>query len=77
MAKRIRSCPFAGIKTEGWTSVCKLKDGETTDDLYAFLTYPPNAEVGAPIVLLSMLHVCAPGLIQGEVPRRQRIVFGV
>lgn len=40
-----------------------------------------NAEVVAPIVLLSMLaatlHVCAPGLIAGEVPRRQRIVFGV
>jgi putative SOS response-associated peptidase YedK len=38
---------FAGIKTEGWTPVRKLKDGETTDDLYAFLTCPPNAEVGA------------------------------
>ncbi|MFY9289246.1 MAG: SOS response-associated peptidase family protein [Methylorubrum rhodinum] len=38
---------FAGIKTEGWTSVRKLKDGETADDLYAFLTCPPNAEVGA------------------------------
>ena len=40
------SC-FAGIKTEGWTSVRKVKDGETTDDLYAFLTTEPNAEVGA------------------------------
>jgi hypothetical protein len=72
---------FAGIRAEGWTSVRTFKDGETTDDLYAFLTCPPNAEVGAPIVLLSMLtatlHVCAPGLIAGEVPRRQRIVFGV
>ncbi|KAB7786020.1 SOS response-associated peptidase [Methylorubrum populi] len=38
---------FAGIKTEGWTSVRKVKDGETTDDLYAFLTTEPNAEVGA------------------------------
>ena len=38
---------FAGIRTEGWTSVRKLKDGATTDDLYAFLTCPPNAEVGA------------------------------
>ena len=38
---------FAGIKTEGWTSVRKVKDGETTDDLYAFLTTDPNAEVGA------------------------------
>ena len=25
----------------------KVKDGETTDDLYAFLTTEPNAEVGA------------------------------
>ncbi|WP_437872004.1 SOS response-associated peptidase [Methylorubrum extorquens] len=38
---------FAGIKTEGWTSVRRVKDGETTDDLYAFLTTEPNAEVGA------------------------------
>jgi putative SOS response-associated peptidase YedK len=33
--------PFA------WTSVRKVKDGETTDDLFAFLTCPPNAEVAA------------------------------
>ncbi|ACK81475.1 SOS response-associated peptidase [Methylorubrum extorquens] len=38
---------FAGIKTEDWRSVRKVKDGETTDDLYAFLTTEPNAEVGA------------------------------
>lgn len=38
---------FAGIKTEGWSSVRKVKDGETTDDLFAFLTTDPNAEVGA------------------------------
>jgi putative SOS response-associated peptidase YedK len=38
---------FAGIQVPGWTSVRKLKDGETTDDLYAFLTCEPNAEVGA------------------------------
>lgn len=25
----------------------KVKDGETADDLYAFLTTEPNAEVGA------------------------------
>ena len=30
-----------------WTSVRKLKDGETKDDLYAFLTTEPNAEVAA------------------------------
>jgi hypothetical protein len=30
-----------------WTSVRKVKEGETTNDLYAFLTTQPNAEVGA------------------------------
>ncbi|MBA3325277.1 MAG: SOS response-associated peptidase [Rhodobacteraceae bacterium] len=38
---------FAGIWTR-WTSVRKLKEGETTNDLYAFLTTGPNAVV-API----------------------------
>lgn len=36
---------FAGIHVPGWTSIRKLKDGATTDDLYAFLTCEPNAEV--------------------------------
>ncbi|WP_229582707.1 SOS response-associated peptidase [Paracoccus sp. S-4012] len=36
---------FAGIEVRGWKSVRKVKDGETTDDLYAFLTTEPNAEV--------------------------------
>jgi putative SOS response-associated peptidase YedK len=40
-----RAC-FAGIRTN-WTSVRKVKEGETTNDLYAFLTTEPNAEVGA------------------------------
>lgn len=39
---------FAGIFVPEWTSTRKVKDGETTDDLYAFLTTDPNAEV-API----------------------------
>jgi putative SOS response-associated peptidase YedK len=39
---------FAGILVEGWTSIRKLKDGETTDDLFAFLTTEPN-DVVAPI----------------------------
>ena len=39
---------FAGIKLEGWTSVRKVKDGETTDDLYGFLTTDPN-DVVTPI----------------------------
>lgn len=42
-----RAMFFAGIEVRGWTSLRKVKDGETTDDLYAFLTCPPNAEVGA------------------------------
>src|SRR5258705_6403075 len=37
---------FAGIWTN-WTSVRKVKEGETTNDIYAFLTTEPNAEVGA------------------------------
>lgn len=36
---------FAGIEVRGWTSVRKVKDDETTDDLFAFLTTEPNAEV--------------------------------
>lgn len=38
---------FAGIETRGWKSIRKVKDGETTDDLFGFLTCPPNAEVAA------------------------------
>ena len=37
---------FAGIWTT-WTSVRKVREGEVTTDLYAFLTTEPNAEVGA------------------------------
>lgn len=36
---------FAGMWTN-WTSVRKVKEGETTNDVYAFLTTEPNAEVG-------------------------------
>ena len=39
---------FAGIYVPGWTSTRKVKDGETTDNLYGFLTTSPNADV-API----------------------------
>jgi len=38
---------FAGIWTPQWKSVRKAKEGETTNDLYAFLTTDANAEVGA------------------------------
>jgi putative SOS response-associated peptidase YedK len=37
---------FAGIWTN-WTSVRKVKEGETVNDIYAFLTTEQNAEVGA------------------------------
>jgi putative SOS response-associated peptidase YedK len=37
---------FAGLWTR-WTSVRKIKEGETTNDLFAFLTSEANAEVGA------------------------------
>lgn len=37
---------FPGIWT-AWTSVRKVKEGEVTCDLFAFLTCEPNAEVGA------------------------------
>lgn len=38
---------FAGIEVREWKSVRKVKDGETTDDLFAFLTTEPNVEVHA------------------------------
>ena len=38
---------FAGIETRGRRSLRKVRDGETVDDLFAFLTTAPNAEVAA------------------------------
>jgi putative SOS response-associated peptidase YedK len=38
---------FAGIWRPAWASVRKLKEGEVTTDLYAFLTTEPNAEVAS------------------------------
>ena len=38
---------FAGVWLPQWKSVRKVKEGETTNDLYAFLTTEPNSEVGA------------------------------
>jgi putative SOS response-associated peptidase YedK len=37
---------FAGMWTN-WTSVRKVREGETTNDIFAFLTTEPNTEVGA------------------------------
>ncbi len=39
---------FAGLWIPDWTSVRKVKEGEITTDLFAFLTTEPNAVV-API----------------------------
>ena len=39
---------FAGLTVPQWRSVRKVKDGETVDDLYGFLTCQPNGVV-API----------------------------
>lgn len=54
---------FAGIWVGGWKSIRKLKEGETVNDLYAFLTCDPNREVGAihpkamPVVLTTKAEV--------------------
>ena len=37
---------FAGLWTR-WTSVRRIKEGETTNDIFAFLTTEPNKVVGA------------------------------
>jgi putative SOS response-associated peptidase YedK len=37
---------IAGVWTR-WTSVRKVKEGETTNDIFAFLTTEPNKVVGA------------------------------
>jgi putative SOS response-associated peptidase YedK len=53
---------FAGLWTR-WTSVRKVKEGETTNDLFAFLTREPNAEVKAihpkamPVILATRAEV--------------------
>ncbi|GGC61415.1 SOS response-associated peptidase [Chelatococcus reniformis] len=38
---------FAGLHCCGWRSVRKVREGETTNDLFAVLTTEANAEVGA------------------------------
>jgi len=49
---------FAGVWTR-WTSVRKVKEGETTNDLFAFLTTEPNAVV-APIHPKAMPVILTP-----------------
>lgn len=54
-----RQAFFAGIYVPEWTSTRKVKDGETTDKLFGFLTTDANAEVAVfhpkamPVVLQS------------------------
>ena len=38
---------YAGVWVSQWKSVRKVKEGETTNDLFAFLTAEPNREVGS------------------------------
>ena len=55
---------FAGVWTR-WTSVRKVKEGETTSDIFAFLTTEPTKEVGAlhpkamPVVLTTREEIDA------------------
>ncbi len=65
---------FAGIWTN-WTSVRKVKEGETTNDIYAFLTTEPNAEhlvLGRPGTAM----VVADGHPRSENSQQQRRGFG-
>lgn len=39
---------FAGVFVSQWKSVRKVKEGETTNDFFAFLTCDPNADVKPP-----------------------------
>ena len=69
---------FAGIWTT-WTSVRKVKEGETTNDLCAFLTTEPNALVGTyhpkamPVILRSQdeidIWMDAPGPVALQLQR--------
>ena len=53
---------FAGLWTN-WTSVRKVKEGETTNDIFAILTTEPNKEVGAihrkamPVILTTLQEI--------------------
>ncbi len=53
---------FAGIWTR-WTSVRKVKEGETTNDIFAFLTTEPNAIVAPvhakamPVILMGAAEI--------------------
>jgi putative SOS response-associated peptidase YedK len=38
---------FAGVWTPKWASFGKIKEGKTTNDIFAFLTTKPNTEIAA------------------------------
>jgi putative SOS response-associated peptidase YedK len=69
---------FAGIWTN-WTSVRKVKEGETTNDVFAFLTTEPNALVATyhpkamPVILRSRdeidMWMDAPGPVALQLQR--------
>lgn len=71
---------FAGIEVRSWTSVRKVKDGPTEDDLFAFLTCEPNAEVKAvhpkamPVILTKPdeWHAWMDGIAAAELQRPLR-----
>lgn len=54
---------FAGIYVPRWTSIRKVKEGETTNDLFAFLTTDANKEVAIihpkamPVILTTKAEV--------------------
>lgn len=50
---------FAGLHVSAWSSVRKVGDGETTDDLFGFLTCDPNE-------LVALMHPKAKPVILTE-----------
>jgi putative SOS response-associated peptidase YedK len=58
--------------------VRKVKEGETTNDLYAFLTTEPNAEVGAihpkamPVILTTPDEVATWMTVTAEYTQKRR-----
>ena len=63
---------FAGIWTR-WTSVRKVREGETTNDLFGFLTTKPNAIIGAVHAKAMPIILTKPDEIEtGCQPRLQR-----
>lgn len=68
---------FAGIWTN-WTSVRKVKEGETTNDIFAFLTTAANTEVGAiHPKAMPVIGVMNENDDQGTAPSRQRKIIRI